>query len=64
MRHLALLILVALIPRAIACSREDGTATTRVPFKAQLDEEWKFWMEQYPEMAFHDVVLSEGGAPP
>ena len=51
MRHLAFLTLLALGPLAFACSREDQAATTRAAFKAQLDDEWKYWMEQYPEAA-------------
>ena len=50
MRYLPLLTLLAVFPLAFACSRDDS-AGTRAAFKAQLDEEWKYWMEQYPEAA-------------
>ena len=39
------------LPLAFACSRDEGAATTRAAFTAQLDDEWKYWMEQYPEAA-------------
>jgi uncharacterized protein (DUF885 family) len=42
------LLLVFLL--AFACARDDSAAT-RAAFRAQLDEEWKYWMEQYPEAA-------------
>ena len=51
MRYLLLLVPMAVLPFAFACSRDDGSATTRAAFKAQLNEEWKYWMEQYPESA-------------
>jgi uncharacterized protein (DUF885 family) len=51
MRYLPVLVLMIGLPLAFACSRDDGTAATRAAFKAQLDEEWKYWMEQYPESA-------------
>ena len=48
MRHLFLL---ALIPAAvIACSRETGP-NARDVFRAQLDDDWKYWMTQYPDAA-------------
>ena len=50
MRYLPLLTLLAVFPLAFACGRDDS-AGTRAAFKAQLDEEWKYWMEQYPEAA-------------
>ena len=50
MRYLPLLPLLLLCPLAFACAR-DESAATRAAFKAQLDEEWKYWMEQYPEAA-------------
>jgi len=50
MRYLPLLTLLAVFPLAFGCGRDDS-AGTRAAFKAQLDEEWKYWMEQYPEAA-------------
>jgi uncharacterized protein (DUF885 family) len=50
MRYLPLLTLLAVFPLAFACGRNDSPGT-RTAFKAQLDEEWKYWMEQYPETA-------------
>ena len=50
MRYLPLLTLLAVLPLAFACGR-DESADIRAAFKAQLDEEWKYWMEQYPEAA-------------
>ena len=48
MRHLFLL---ALIPAAvIACSRETGP-NARDVFRAQLDDDWTYWMTQYPDAA-------------
>lgn len=51
MRYIAVLTLIALTSVLFACSRRDESAGTRAAFAAQLDEEWKFWMEQYPEAA-------------
>src|SRR5688572_7756970 len=51
MRHLVVLALLATVSLALACARKDESPATRAAFKAQLDEEWKFWMEQYPEAA-------------
>ena len=51
MRHLTILSILTILPLAFACSRDDGTESTRAAFKAQLDEDWKFWMEQHPEAA-------------
>ncbi len=51
MRHLAFLALLATVSLTFACARKDESPATRAAFKAQLDEEWKFWMEQYPEAA-------------
>lgn len=51
MRHITFLTLLAALPLVFACAREDETANTRAAFNAQLAEEWKFWMEQYPEAA-------------
>jgi hypothetical protein len=45
MRYLPLLTLLAVLPLALACGRDDS-AGTRAAFKAQLDDEWKYWMEQ------------------
>ncbi len=50
MRYLPVLTLLVVLPLAFACAR-DESAATRVAFEAQLDEEWKYWMEQYPETA-------------
>jgi uncharacterized protein (DUF885 family) len=50
MRYLPVLTLLAVLPLAFACARDDSAAT-RVAFEAQLGEEWKYWMEQYPETA-------------
>ena len=50
MRYLPVLALLLVLPLAFACTRDDSAAT-RVAFKARLDEEWKYWMEQYPETA-------------
>ena len=51
MRHLVFLALLATVSLALACARKDASPATRAAFRAQLDEEWKFWMEQYPEAA-------------
>jgi uncharacterized protein (DUF885 family) len=50
MRYLPVLTLLLVLPLAFACARDDSAAT-RAAFKAQLDDEWKYWMEQYPETA-------------
>ena len=50
MRYLPVLALLLVLPLAFACTRDDSAAT-RAAFKARLDEEWKYWMEQYPETA-------------
>jgi uncharacterized protein (DUF885 family) len=50
MRSLPVLTLLLVLPLVVACARDDSAAT-RAAFKAQLDEEWKYWMEQYPETA-------------
>src|SRR4029453_6195934 len=50
MRYLPVLALLLVLPLAFACNRDDSAAT-RAAFKARLDEEWKYWMEQYPETA-------------
>src|SRR5262245_34750253 len=50
MRYLTVLTLLILLPLAFACAHDESTVT-RAAFKAQLDEEWKYWMEQYPETA-------------
>ena len=51
MRHLVFLALLATVSLALACARKDASPATRAAFRAQLDDEWKFWMEQYPEAA-------------
>jgi len=51
MRYLTALAVFAVVPLAIACSRKDESQATRAAFQGQLDEEWKYWMEQYPEAA-------------
>jgi uncharacterized protein (DUF885 family) len=50
MRYVSLIGLLVVFPLAFACARDDSAAT-RAAFRAQLDEEWKYWMEQYPEVA-------------
>src|SRR4029450_12202389 len=50
MKHLSVLTLLLVLPLAFACARDDSAAT-RAAFKAQLDEEWKYWMEQSPAPA-------------
>ena len=50
MRYFALVTLLLVFPLAFACARDDSAAT-RAAFRGQLDEEWKYWMEQYPEAA-------------
>ena len=50
MRDISLFPLLVVLPLVFACARDDSGAT-RAAFRAQLDEEWKYWMEQYPEAA-------------
>ncbi|HEU4890421.1 MAG TPA: DUF885 domain-containing protein [Vicinamibacterales bacterium] len=50
MRYFALVTLLLVFPLAFACARVDSGAT-RAALRGQLDEEWKYWMEQYPEAA-------------
>jgi len=50
MRYCSLLTLLLVFPLAFACARDDSAAT-RAALRGQFDEEWKYWMEQYPEAA-------------
>src|SRR5688572_33038485 len=48
------LALAALLVLASACSRDTAPAPGRSveeTFRAQLNADWKYWMEQYPEWA-------------
>jgi uncharacterized protein (DUF885 family) len=42
--------LLLLLTFAAACARDKGP-TPAEAFRAQLDDDWKFWMAQYPEIA-------------
>ena len=44
MRYTTVLALLTVLPVAFACARDDS-APARAALKAQLDEEWKYWME-------------------
>ena len=46
-----------LVAALAACSRDQGP-TTAEAFRTQLDDDWKFWMAQYPETA---TVLGYSG---
>ena len=48
MRPLAMLLLVALVIPACAPSPARGAADA---LRAQLDEDWQYWMKEYPELA-------------
>ena len=50
MRYTTFAALLLVVAFAAACARDKGP-TSAEAFRAQLDDDWKFWMAQYPEAA-------------
>jgi uncharacterized protein (DUF885 family) len=50
MRYTTVATLLFVVAFAAACTRDKGP-TPAEAFRAQLDDDWKFWMAQYPEIA-------------
>jgi uncharacterized protein (DUF885 family) len=50
MRYTTFAALLMAVAFAAACARDKGP-TPAERFRAQLDDDWKFWMAQYPEVA-------------
>ena len=50
MRYNTFAALLLVVAFAAACARDKGP-TPAEAFRAQLDDDWKFWMAQYPEAA-------------
>jgi len=50
MRYTTFAALLLVVAFAAACAR-DKRPTPAEAFRAQLDDDWKFWMAQYPEAA-------------
>jgi uncharacterized protein (DUF885 family) len=50
MRYAIFTSLLLVVSFAAACARDKGP-TPAEAFRAQLDDDWKFWMAQYPEIA-------------
>jgi uncharacterized protein (DUF885 family) len=50
MRYTTVATLLMVVAFAAACTRDKGP-TPAEAFRAQLDDDWKFWMAQYPEIA-------------
>jgi uncharacterized protein (DUF885 family) len=50
MPRLTVVVLILLLPLTVACTRKTSPAPIDV-MRAQFDDDWKYWITQYPEAA-------------
>src|SRR5262245_10507409 len=53
MNHHLVIVLLSVTVLAVGCAARSTNSNHRAAeaFRAQLDDDWKYWMSQYPEMA-------------